>query len=56
VHAVGLFRGRKKALLGNGWSLNSVKAVFPTGSVPRLYNQEKSWQVSLVCSSSVEIE
>jgi hypothetical protein len=32
---------RKKALLGNDWPLNNVKAVFPTGSGPRLYNQEK---------------
>jgi hypothetical protein len=28
---------KEKALLGNGWPLNNVKAVFPMGSGPRLY-------------------
>jgi hypothetical protein len=41
VHAVGLMsQQRRNELLGNDQPLNNVKAVFSTGSVPRLYNSE----------------
>jgi hypothetical protein len=41
VHAVGLMSQQKKnVLVGNGWPLNNVKAVFSTGSDPMLYNSD----------------
>jgi hypothetical protein len=41
MHAVGLMsQQRNNELLGNGWPLNNVKAVFSTGSDPRLNNSD----------------